>query len=477
MGISALKYPLVILIILTALAFLAPVVAVYVLPMESSGETVFKYVEGQNPMNHIVFTFNDEISKNLIVETAPLGWTYLQTDSGFILSDNLLYPGGSLSMQTALKDYLESGDRPYTVTGTTTEGDIITCNSVMTVNSMFLMQVFLLLDSLKIFLLVGAVALGIAEVLLQVRSRGKKPAGVVAAAVAPIPVVAPVVAQSGEQAYVVYAVSDLHMGSNLIYEVKKVKATKLQAKTNNWTFEDKDVIETTTVDKSKSNLFNKAQADRFRNWLKFIDGEIESQHPNSECHLIINGDFLDLWQAKVPAKIGDFDTESGLLAHVPLYYANRVDLILDRHIRKYCGTAFYNDEGTCLKSTFEEKIVGENPNYDVVADLVRFAAKQNRTVFYLIGNHDDPLYAGNVKEDPAFGFKGVDADGLVKHLRNRLSGVIEDLNSQGAGIPNSALDNFIVDKHYWNEQLSVYAEHGHVYDEINLKDGSKPSKG
>ncbi len=485
--ISALKYPLAVLVILTVLALFAQIVAVYVAPFESEGAISFTYNEGQNPITHLIFTFDNEMGETLIIQKIPEGWSLSQSGAVFSLSGGRLLPGASLMLITAMKQYVDPGERPYTVTATTTEGSTILSNGVLTVKEMTAVTVLLIFEAIKLPLLIGTIALGAAEAGLQVRKRrrtttmqGQPP--VTAKEDKKLPKEIPPILPVGEQTsrpndYVIYVVSDLHMGSNLIYEVKKVRIPKSKVKKKDWTFDEKDVTETTVVNKSLSNLFNKAQADRFRAWLKFIDAEIESKHPNAECDLIINGDFLDLWQAKVPAKISDFDTENGTMAHIPLYYTNRIDLILDRNIRKYRGILFYDEKGKYLKPKFEEETIGENPNYDVIVDLIRFASKANRTVFYLVGNHDDALYDGDVKNDPAYGYHAGDVEGLIKHFMSKLEEVRRDLNKQGEGIPSSAINNFIVDKHYWNRPLSVYAEHGHLYDEVNWKEDGKPSNG
>jgi UDP-2,3-diacylglucosamine pyrophosphatase LpxH len=407
----------------------------------------------------------------------PEGWSCTQSDFGLTLSGGQLLPGESLTVETSLKRYVEPGNRPYDVFATTTKGEVLSGTGALSIKEMILLKIIQLMSAYKVPILITTVSLGILETMLPSIMCSRK--SVIGGQPfeppksypeipedAPPPIIISEPKQKGApKEYVIYVVSDLHMGSHLKYEVKKVKIPREKVKRNDWTYSEMDVFEYYSIDKSDSNLFSEDQATRFKNWLKSIDTEIEKDHPDAECHLIINGDFLDIWQAKMPSKIGEFETSSGRMDFNPLFYENRIDWILDKYIYRLTGILYYDEEEKYIKPQRKVEPIKDNPNYGVICELIRFASKRNRKIFYLIGNHDDPLYTGNRKNDPGYGSRRKDAEGLRNHFIDKIDGIRKKM-----GIPRLAMSDFQIGRYYWNRDWGVYAEHGHAYDEHNWKE-------
>lgn len=264
---------------------------------------------------------------------------------------------------------------------------------------------------------------------------------------------------------VIYIVSDLHMGVHTKNRIIKTQQTNQSV----------DVISDWNVDKSDSNLFDKYQASKFVKWLEFIENELNElsekhQNKSQDCHLIINGDFLDLWQAKAPTiipnlKVSNTDDDN-LTRDIPYSYKNRIDEIFDMYVYRYTIYLDYNEDGQkMIEGKGYWDVVCSNPNYKVLQALLRFACGKNRKVIYLIGNHDDPLYTGNNDNDPAYGNKPCpNAEILRQYLIQKLDGI-----RKNEGLPEIALSNIQIGRFYWNREIGVYAEHGHIFDKENWK--------
>ncbi|MFC1936967.1 hypothetical protein ACFLWY_00235 [Chloroflexota bacterium] len=263
---------------------------------------------------------------------------------------------------------------------------------------------------------------------------------------------------------VVYIASDQHMGSHSNYIIRELEpsphgGSRIRSREER-------------IDKSQSNLFDARQARRFVNWISYVDRDHRRNHPNAQCHLVINGDFLDLWQA-----LARRSREP--MRNINRYYGSRIDEIIGPHIYEFSIDIDFNEDGSQRGINSYSRRLGHNPNYDVVAALLGFAALPNRKVIYLIGNHDDPLFTGTIEDDDGYrarqGYRpgaryrrGVEyphAQALRELLDSRLERI-----QQGEGIPHVALSNFIMGRFYWNRELGIYAEHGHVFDSSNWKD-------
>ena len=175
------------------------------------------------------------------------------------------------------------------------------------------------------------------------------------------------------------------------------------------------------LDKSLSNDMDKETLDRFMEWLVSVDQDAFALNPNLEYHVVMNGDFLDLWQAKRPQD----DT-----------MANRLDDILNSN------GSFFNDLGKFIRS------------------------KHPRMHFhYLIGNHDDALYPS--------------ADGSHQSFQDQVEDKLREEALQGVVLPefgrirtrqNNDPMNFIMEEEFTeNRYYNLHVEHGHRHDVVNWK--------
>lgn len=265
--------------------------------------------------------------------------------------------------------------------------------------------------------------------------------------------------------YVIFILSDLHMGVHTKNRIIKTRQKNQSV----------DVMSDWNVDKSDSNLFDKYQASKFVKWLEFIENELNElsekhQNKSKDYHLIINGDFLDLWQARAPMiipnlKVSNMDDDD-LTREIPHSYKSRIDEIFDMYVYGYTIYLDYNEDGQkMIEGKGYWNVVDSNPNYKVLQALLRFACGKNRKVIYLIGNHDDPLYTGNNDKDPAYGNKPCpNAEILRQYLIQKLDGI-----RKNEGLPEIARSNIQIGRFYWNREVGVYAEHGHIFDKENWK--------
>lgn len=268
---------------------------------------------------------------------------------------------------------------------------------------------------------------------------------------------------------VVYIVSDQHMGSHSKYIIREIEPAPHGGSR---------IRSQERIYKSRSNLFDAKQATRFLNWISWASKDHLINHPNAQCHLIIDGDFLDLWQA-----LARRSREP--LRNINRHYGSRIDEIIGPHIYEFTIDIDFDEDGNLKEIHRNTKRLGHNPNYDIITALLKFASVPKRKVFFLVGNHDDPLFTGNLEDDDGFaarkgyqpgatyrrGVEYPNAQALREFFESRLERI-----QQNESIPQNALANFHLGRFYWNRELSIYAEHGHVFDSSNWKD-KDPSNG
>ncbi len=486
-----MKYPLPLLILLSMLALSADIIAVYVGPIDYMGELMFTYGAGEAPIVRVTYLFDEEIGDSLVVTELPEAWSHTLGPRELVLSGGQLLPGQMLVTRISFRRYVMPGSRPFMATGLTIEGEVIAATGTLIVTEMIILRIVYLLSAYKVPILMGTAVLTLLQFYLvlsrprraqEVLSRSEtnvglsrpssisddpvpKPEG----GYPEIPEDAPPPIVIGEEMeedsqpgrrYVLYVVSDLHMGSHVKYRVEK------WLRRGDGKRLSEDLIESWYVDKSLSNLFDEEEKENFCKWLRFIDKEASEDHQDAECHLIINGDFLDLWQARIRRHVGMADTQQGLLSNNPLLYRNRIDWILGEKIERFIERLYYDEKGDRLETERARESIGDNPNREVILLLLRYAQRENRRVFYLVGNHDDPLYTGNHRSDGGYGYDAADAEKLREYLLSKLEVIGK---SADPPIGKDAISNFRIGRLYWNRELGVYVEHGHVYDGDNWK--------
>jgi hypothetical protein len=105
---------------------------------------------------------------------------------------------------------------------------------------------------------------------------------------------------------------------------------------------------------------------------------------------------------------------------------------------------------------------------------MEFCNHPKRKVIYLIGNHDDPMYTGKLQNEDDYLTEEPGYSRLTRNataLRNIFYWKMRDI------VP-TVEPSFFVGRFYWNREMSLYAEHDHLFDKANWKEkGDRSSKG
>jgi hypothetical protein len=123
--IGVLKYPLALMLFLSAFALAADIVSVNVGPIEYKGTLTFDYIDGGIPINYVSYQFDTEINEKLLILRVPQGWSYVQSPQEIVFSGGQL-PINKFIVDVSLKNYVEPGKRPFTATATTGKQPIST---------------------------------------------------------------------------------------------------------------------------------------------------------------------------------------------------------------------------------------------------------------------------------------------------------------------------------------------------------------
>ena len=123
--IGVLKYPLALMLFLSAFALAGDMVSVNVGPIEYKGALTFDYINGEIPINYVSYHFDTEINENLLILRVPLGWSYVQSPQEIIFSGDQL-PNNKFIVDVSLKQYVEPGKKIFTATATTGKEPIST---------------------------------------------------------------------------------------------------------------------------------------------------------------------------------------------------------------------------------------------------------------------------------------------------------------------------------------------------------------
>ena len=123
--IGVLRYPLALMLFLSAFALAADVVSVNVGPIEYKGALTFDYVDGGIPIDYVSYQFDTGINENLLILGVPQGWSYAQSPQGIIFSGGQL-PINKFVVDVSLRQYVEPGKKLFTATATTGKQPIST---------------------------------------------------------------------------------------------------------------------------------------------------------------------------------------------------------------------------------------------------------------------------------------------------------------------------------------------------------------
>ena len=493
--LSALRVFLIIGIILTASGFTSDFLGEYLGPIDYKGYIVFDYPEGENPINNIVFTIDSRLAGNLIIVSVPSPWSHSYGGGILTLSGGSVGPGGSVRVTVSLNKYFEDGEYPVSSVGTTSAGEISQASGPLLVGQLVLLNLLGMASAYRFPLAAIVVGLGFLELYLTWRKRadpedlqtGRMTEDTVYDSFGDTTKV--VDDESGEVHLRrdglgriidpgLYAPADGTSGDDDKIELHDDKEPTISTKDEEKEFpstrtreqestsersrdgssdtstpedddddprdippptiygEEIDVdpivppvyivsdfhigsnkSEPEQVDKKLSNDMDKKTLENFLKWLDLVDKDAAHY---DHYDVVMNGDFLDLWQAARPK---DDD------------YQKRLEDIL------------------------ETNQVSNPENNNFFSELGKFIRKNSPRCrfYYVIGNHDDPLYAGNHEGDAKFG-----EGNSFNSLRNMVTGKLRD--------GNISLMSFAMNRQYSNANYKLYVEHGHQHDSTNLKD-------
>lgn len=330
---SVLRPLLIIGLLITVGALASDQVGDIIGPIEYKGLIDFDYPIGENPINNIIINVDSILASNLIIVSVPSPWTYSYSEGVLTMSGGLLSPGEIIEVTVSLNKYFEAGEYQTNGVGTTTEGETSLSSGILLVGNLNLLYALGLASNNIIPLLIGTLSLGLLDVFLSRRLRltPKNPVTTrtrVGSGTSTTtedgddPRDIPPPTMYGEEIEVdpkvppVYVISDFHVGSNK------------------------------GDDKRKSNDMESETLKIFIKWLDSVDLDAANF---DHYDVVMNGDFMDLWQAKRPK---DDSNENRLLD------------VLDSN------NQFFSELAQILRKRYPR---------------CRF--------YYLLGNHDDALFS------------------------------------------------------------------------------------
>ena len=166
---GSLRFPLVLIVILSIIALSPNIISIYVGPLEYKGHITYAYAEGDSPISNVVFSFDEEIRRSILITDAPTSWSIKTEERTLIASGGSLAPGDTLVIGISFKKYIPPGEKPFIATGTTTEGESVVAQGILIVSEMILLKIiYILADNLPL-LLVAAIILLVIDVVLPRR--------------------------------------------------------------------------------------------------------------------------------------------------------------------------------------------------------------------------------------------------------------------------------------------------------------------
>ena len=106
-----------------------------------TGTINFMCTEGDQPLNKIIFQFEENIGNTLMVYHSPSGWNCIHHGDKIELRNNLLSPGTPLQLILSCKWYMWEGDYTFTSVGTTVDGETVSSQGIMAFPDMIALQI------------------------------------------------------------------------------------------------------------------------------------------------------------------------------------------------------------------------------------------------------------------------------------------------------------------------------------------------
>lgn len=170
---AALRFPLILLILLTGVSASSDFLCAYVGPLEYRGVLHYEYSEGDNPVVDLEFRFDDEIGECLLVMDAPEGWNLTQDSHGVELTGGQLQPGEAVSVDVSLRRYVPGGVRNLEAVARTSHGEESRMVGTLLITETSFLRFLGVAGGNLLLLVVITAMFGVVEVYLTLRSHAK----------------------------------------------------------------------------------------------------------------------------------------------------------------------------------------------------------------------------------------------------------------------------------------------------------------
>jgi len=155
----ALKVTLLILALITILAFLSDYLIPYVALIETKGELKYSYEVGEEPVVLVRFKLPQEIAREIIVTEITEGWSYKLEGNDLVLQGGILKPGQYVIVKYSLKKYIEPKNLTVVAVGMTTKKEAIVAEGSMIIKEAVTLKILSMLSYYKIILGISLVIL------------------------------------------------------------------------------------------------------------------------------------------------------------------------------------------------------------------------------------------------------------------------------------------------------------------------------
>ena len=129
-------------------------------PIEYNGYLGYSFDGVDTTVHTVEWMFEEEIGESFIIIQAPSGWSHDVTSNSVILTGGTLAPGDDLEVKVSFRRYVESGEKPLSAVGLTSDGGALPAEGVLEVSNLILLRLLALLSQFSVPLLAGGVIVG-----------------------------------------------------------------------------------------------------------------------------------------------------------------------------------------------------------------------------------------------------------------------------------------------------------------------------
>ena len=165
--------PLIILfIILLFLYLFAGIFVELASSLSAQGSFTYNYLSGNESIVSITYALPQDLADAMVPEQTE-GWTVTLSGNVLSVTGGTLNPGGSVTVEYRLSEYIEGGTRTVTATSTTTSGRSSTTQTSLEVPDALLLAFAWMLYQNAIWLLILAIIVLVIIIVLFIIGRKK----------------------------------------------------------------------------------------------------------------------------------------------------------------------------------------------------------------------------------------------------------------------------------------------------------------